>query len=157
MILWVRNGTHNFTFLIHLGNKPWQFTEENVILQLLRNKRNVAWLSFSIYLLFTNGNPLKYSCLENPMDRGPWWATVHRVTNSQTQLSDLYLLTYLSARCYFKCFTSVSGSFNAFHHLMRWVWWSGKQQRSDLYSGNLASDGVPLHCTTQPGWGCSVM
>ena len=27
-----------------------------------------------------NGNPLQYSCLENPMDRGVWWATVHRVT-----------------------------------------------------------------------------
>ena len=26
-----------------------------------------------------NGNPLEYSCLENPMDRGAWWATVHRV------------------------------------------------------------------------------
>ena len=26
-----------------------------------------------------NGNPLWYSCLENPMDRGAWWATVHRV------------------------------------------------------------------------------
>ena len=26
------------------------------------------------------GNPFKYSCLENPMDRGAWWATVHRVT-----------------------------------------------------------------------------
>ena len=31
-----------------------------------------------------NGNPLQYSCLENPMDRGAWWATVHRVTKSQT-------------------------------------------------------------------------
>ena len=29
-----------------------------------------------------NGKPLRYSCLENPMDRGTWWATVHRVTNS---------------------------------------------------------------------------
>ena len=29
-----------------------------------------------------NGNPLKYSCLENPMDRGAWLATVHRVTES---------------------------------------------------------------------------
>ena len=27
-----------------------------------------------------NGNPLRYSCLENPMDRGAWWATVHGVT-----------------------------------------------------------------------------
>ena len=26
-----------------------------------------------------NGNPLQYSCLENPMDKGAWWATVHRV------------------------------------------------------------------------------
>ena len=29
-----------------------------------------------------NGNPLQYSCLENPMDRGAWWATVHGVTES---------------------------------------------------------------------------
>ena len=35
-----------------------------------------------------NGNPLQYSCLENPMDRGAWWATVYRVAKSQTQLSD---------------------------------------------------------------------
>ena len=31
-----------------------------------------------------NGNPLQYSCLENPMDRGAWWATVQRVAKSQT-------------------------------------------------------------------------
>ena len=35
-----------------------------------------------------NGNPLQYSCLENPMDGGAWWATVHRVAKSQTRLSD---------------------------------------------------------------------
>ena len=35
-----------------------------------------------------NGNPLQYSCLENPRDRGAWWATVHGVPKSQTQLSD---------------------------------------------------------------------
>jgi len=35
-----------------------------------------------------HGNPLQYSCLENPMDRGNSWATVHGVTKSQTQLSD---------------------------------------------------------------------
>ena len=33
-----------------------------------------------------NGNPLQYSCLENPMGRGDWRAIVHRVTKSQTQL-----------------------------------------------------------------------
>ena len=36
-----------------------------------------------------NGNPLQYSCLENPMDRGAWWATVHGVAKSRTQLCDL--------------------------------------------------------------------
>ena len=34
-----------------------------------------------------NGNPLQYSCLENPMDRGAWWVTVDGVANSWTQLS----------------------------------------------------------------------
>ena len=33
-----------------------------------------------------NGNPFQYSYLENPMDRGAWWATVHGVRKSQTQL-----------------------------------------------------------------------
>jgi len=31
-----------------------------------------------------HGNPLQYSCLENPMDRGAWWATVHAVAKSRT-------------------------------------------------------------------------
>ena len=35
-----------------------------------------------------NGTPLQYSCLENPMDGGAWWAAVHGVTRSQTRLSD---------------------------------------------------------------------
>ena len=35
-----------------------------------------------------HNNPLQYSCLENPMDRGAWQATVHEVTKSWTQLSD---------------------------------------------------------------------
>ena len=35
-----------------------------------------------------NGNPLQYSCLENPMDGGAWWASVHEVSKSRTRLSD---------------------------------------------------------------------
>ena len=35
-----------------------------------------------------NGNPLQYSCLENPMDGRAWWATIHGVTKSWTRLSD---------------------------------------------------------------------
>ena len=35
-----------------------------------------------------DGTPLQYSCLENPMDRGAWWAAVHGVMKSRTRLSD---------------------------------------------------------------------
>ena len=35
-----------------------------------------------------HGNPLQYSCLENPMDREAWWPTVYEAAKSQTQLSD---------------------------------------------------------------------
>ena len=42
-----------------------------------------------------HGNPLQYSCLENPMDRGAWWATVHKITNSWTQLKWLSTYTQL--------------------------------------------------------------
>ena len=44
-----------------------------------------------------NGNPLQYSCLENPMDRGAWQATVHEVAKGRTQLTLHFtcLSTYL--------------------------------------------------------------
>ena len=43
-----------------------------------------------------NGNPLQYSCLENPMDGGGWWAAVHGVAKSWTRLSNsLSLFTYM--------------------------------------------------------------
>ena len=41
-----------------------------------------------------NGKPLQYFCLENPMDRGAWWATVHGVAKSQAQLSDFHFLSH---------------------------------------------------------------
>ena len=40
-----------------------------------------------------NGTPLQYSCLENPMDGGGWWAAVHGVTEGQTRLSD-FIFTF---------------------------------------------------------------
>ena len=39
-----------------------------------------------------NGTPLQYSCLENPMDGGAWWAAVHGITKSRTRLSDFLSL-----------------------------------------------------------------
>ena len=46
-----------------------------------------------------DGTPLQYSCLENPMDGGAWWAAVHGVTKSRAQLSDfLSLFTFMHWR-----------------------------------------------------------
>ena len=45
------------------------------------------------YSHISSGNPLQYSCLENPKDRGARWATVHGVAKSWTQLSDFTLHT----------------------------------------------------------------
>ena len=42
-----------------------------------------------------NGNPLQYSCLENPMDGGAWWAVVLGVTKTRTRLSNFTLHTYI--------------------------------------------------------------
>ena len=44
-----------------------------------------------------NGTPLQYSCLENPMDGGDWWAAVYGVTKSQTQLSDFTFTLHFHA------------------------------------------------------------
>ena len=44
-----------------------------------------------------NGNPLQYSCLENPMVRGDWQAAVHGVTKSRAQLSDFTFTFHLHA------------------------------------------------------------
>ena len=41
-----------------------------------------------------HSNPFQYSCLENPIDRGPWWATGHMVTKSQTRLKELNTRTH---------------------------------------------------------------
>ena len=45
-----------------------------------------------------NGTPLQYSCLENPMDRGAWWAAVHGVARSRTRLS-FWLHFHFSLSC----------------------------------------------------------
>ena len=53
----------------------------------LRDMNSISWWGRSPG--GGHGNPLQYSCLENPMDRGAWWATVHRVAKSWTQLKPL--------------------------------------------------------------------
>ena len=61
------------------------FPGGSVVKNLLANARSISELERSP--VGGNGNSLQYSFLENPMDRGARWATVHRVTKSQTQLS----------------------------------------------------------------------
>ena len=57
-----------------------------------------------------HGNPLQYSCLENPIDRAARWATVHEVTKSRTGRSDSACIHVLSLSHYFEfiCFVTVS-------------------------------------------------
>ena len=61
-----------------------------------------------------NGNPFQYSCLENPMDGGAWWATVHGVSKSRTRLSDFTFTTSLTFlhNTALKLFCLLSSSFS---------------------------------------------
>ena len=80
-----------------------------------------------------NGNSLQYSCLENPMDRGAWLATVHGVTKCQTRLSNFLvfflLLTiilsfFLSFFCFlaFPCFLPREVTLAFVVKLVWWCW-----------------------------------
>ena len=46
-----------------------------------------------------NGTPLQFSCLENPMDRGAWWAAVHGVAKSRARLSNFPFTFHFSLSC----------------------------------------------------------
>ena len=66
-----------------------------------------------------NGNPLQYSCLGNPMERGAWWATAHGVRKSQTQLKQLSM-SPLS-----KCYVVRIGNRSP-----KWPWLQDKEGKS---------------------------
>ena len=55
-----------------------------------------------------HGNPLQYPCLENPMDRGAWWTTVHGVTKSWTRLKQLSVHTHIHTHTHTHTHTHVS-------------------------------------------------
>ena len=58
---------------------------------------SILWLLGFICGDKGNGTPLQYSCLENPMDGGAWWAAVHGVAKSRTQLSDFTFIFHFHA------------------------------------------------------------
>ena len=71
------------------------------------------WYCFSVAVLGwrsgeENGNPLQYSCLENPVDRGAWWVAVHGVAQSRTRLKQLSMHACMGCR-------SGWGSFRRFY------------------------------------------
>ena len=65
-----------------------------------------------------NGSPLQYSCLENFMDGGAWWATAHGVTKSWIQLSDF---TFTSCECTEYCKYINKKSLSKFMTIYLWV------------------------------------
>ena len=88
---------HKYTYGLSLLNPP--APNPISLLQALHVSRwtPVLYKNFSLAIYFTygnayvgegNGNPLQYSCLKNPMDRGAWWAKDHGVAKSQTRLSN---------------------------------------------------------------------
>ena len=83
-----------------------------------------------------NGNPLQYSCLENPMDGGAWWATVHGVAKSRTQLSDFtfHFLSHAICISYAHILTT-HPSFPLHHHPGLVTIVPHPTHRSDLLSG----------------------
>ena len=75
---------HLFKLLVFylVGCSPWDREESNTTEQV--------HFHFSLSCIGEgNGNPLQCSCLENPRDRGAWWAAVYGVAQSQTQLKQL--------------------------------------------------------------------
>ena len=67
-----------------------------------------------------NGNPLQYSCLENPMDEGAWWATVHGVSKSRTRLSNF---TRIQTQSLFPEFQKKTLSFLHCYQNISWKYW----------------------------------
>ena len=80
---WRRKTIHSFTHITE-GQSSGGFPGGSVVKNVLDSTGDVRDLGLTPGLGRTpregNGNPLQYSCLENPIDRGSWWATVYGVT-----------------------------------------------------------------------------
>ena len=77
-------------WLLAEGLFRWAMGRVRVRIAVLHTLAHLAFYSKSIRRDGEeNGNPLQYSCLQNPVDGGAWWAPVHRVTQSQTWLKRL--------------------------------------------------------------------
>ena len=66
----------------------WTEEPDGLLSMGLQSRTRLKHLSMTACIGEGNGNPLQYSCLENPGDRGAWWAAVYGVAQSRTRLSD---------------------------------------------------------------------
>ena len=81
-----------FNLSQHQGLFKWVSFSHQVakVLEFQLQVQSFQWIFRTAFLYGEgNDNPLQYSCLENPVDRGTWWAAVRRVAQSQTQLKQL--------------------------------------------------------------------
>ena len=85
--------TYTHTHIKQITNKDLLHSTVNStqysVMTYLGKGSKKEWICVYVYLIHLipgvgHGNPLQDSCLENLMDRGAWWATVHRVTKSRT-------------------------------------------------------------------------
>ena len=110
-----------------------------------------------------NGNPLQYSCLANPMDRGAWWAVVHGVTRSRTWLSDFSftfhfhalekeMATHSNVLSWRIPGTGVPGGLPSMGSHRVWHYWSDLAAASNMgFLGGSDSKKINLQCR-RPGF-----
>ena len=79
---WIQTHNHIHTYTIQMKRQKIPHNPRAAGTRTLPFKQQFWWAQW------INGNPLQYSCLKNPMDRGTWRATVQKVTNSQTRVTE---------------------------------------------------------------------
>ena len=89
LAMWCHRDVMEFDFLWNILNIPREKKELWLLLRVCNHLyQNLSLEIAQVTIGEGNGNPLQDSCLENPMDRGAWQATVHEVAESQTRLRD---------------------------------------------------------------------
>ena len=72
----------------HIYKRHCPFSDSQFRFHMIENNQSIFCQAYTAYIWEGNGTPLQYSCLENPVDGGAWWAAVHGVAKSLTRLSD---------------------------------------------------------------------
>ena len=87
--IWFKGERRIFRYVyIYIYIHTYIYTHTHIYVYTHTHTHTHICVYIYIYFREGNGTPLQYSCLENPMDGGAWWAAVHGVTKSRTRLSD---------------------------------------------------------------------